>query len=241
MAVKLYEIENIGTVHVYKRRGTSSMRLSITADGKVRLIIPSWSTYASGLAFARSRELWIRNNRPERREILSHGQHIGKAHKLYFESADIPSPKSRISGSDIRIIRPTRMLSSHPEVQAAAEKACIRALRAEAAKLLPVRLKKLAAEYDFNYSSIQIKQLKGRWGSCDNHQHITLNLFLMQLPWKLIDYVLVHELTHTKHLNHGEGFWNEFLKNEPYAKEYRRQIKKFQPILQATEADKAVA
>lgn len=241
MAVKLFEVENIGTVRVYKRKGSSSMRLSIAADGKVRLTIPSWSSYAAGLDFARSRQLWIHKNLPNKPELLAHGNHIGKAHRLFFESAGIELPRTRISGSEIRIVRPKGQLVSHPAVQEAAAKASIRALRAEAAKLLPVRLKQLANTYGFSYSGVQIKQLKGRWGSCDNHQHITLNLFLMQLPWHLIDYVLVHELTHTKHLNHGPEFWAEFLRHEPHAKEYRRQIKQHQPILQAVEVVQAVA
>lgn len=241
MAVKLFQIENVGTIHVYKRKGSSSMRLSIAADGKVRLTIPTWTTYSAGLAFARSRQIWIRKNLPQQHTVLTQGQHIGKAHRLYFELAGIDAPRTRISGSEIRVFRPITMLQSHPEVQQAAEKACIRALRAEAAKLLPVRLKQLAARYGFSYKKVQIKQLKGRWGSCDNHQNITLNLFLMQLPWNLIDYVLVHELTHTKHLNHGADFWDEFLRHEPYAKEYRLQIRKHKPILQAVEAAAAVA
>lgn len=241
MAVKLFQIENVGTVHVYKRKGSSNMRLSIAADGKVRLTIPAWTTYAAGMAFARSRQMWIRKNLPSRQEMLTHGQHIGKAHRLYFSTDDITAPKSRVLGSEIRVIRPLGMSVSDPAVQRAAEKACIRALRAEAAKLLPVRLRQLAQKYDFTYTGVQIKQLKGRWGSCDSHQKITLNLFLMQLPWNLIDYVLVHELTHTRHMNHGEDFWREFMKHEPYAKEYRRQIRRHKPILQAVEAAAVVA
>jgi predicted metal-dependent hydrolase len=43
--------------------------------------------------------------------------------------------------------------------------------------------------------------------------------------------VLLHELTHTKHLNHGEDFWNEFQRHEPHAKELRRLIRKQKPVL----------
>jgi hypothetical protein len=54
----------------------------------------------------------------------------------------------------------------------------------------------------------------------------------MQLPWQLIDYVLLHELTHTKHLNHGDDFWQEFLRHEPAAKALRKIIKTHKPILE---------
>jgi predicted metal-dependent hydrolase len=72
-------------------------------------------------------------------------------------------------------------------------------------------------------------RLKGRWGSCDQDKNIVLNLFLMQLPWQLIDYVLLHELCHTMHLDHGPGFWQTFLMHKPTAKDLRREIRHYQP------------
>lgn len=241
MAVKLFQIDNIGTVHVYKRKGARSLRLSIASDGKVRVTIPFWSSYAAGLEFVRSRSSWIEANKPETSGLLINGQHIGKAHRLVFETAAADTVKTRLAGSEIRIVRPTHMAAQDPEVQKSAHRASIRALRTQAEKLLPVRLKQLADKYDFEYASVSVKQLKGRWGSCDTRGHITLNLFLMQLPWHLIDYVLLHELTHTKQLNHGADFWDEFLSHEPKAKDYRKQIKEHKPILETVDVAPAVA
>lgn len=241
MAVKLFQIDNIGTVHVYKRKGVRSLRLSIASDGKVRVTIPFWSSYAAGLDFVQSRADWIEANKPDTGGLLAGGQHIGKAHRLVFESATSETVRTRLAGSEIRIIRPADMPAGHPEVQRSARRASIRALRTQAEKLLPVRLRQLADKYGFEYNSVSVKQLKGRWGSCDTHKHITLNLFLMQLPWHLIDYVLLHELTHTKHLNHGADFWDEFLGHEPRAKDYRKQIRAHKPILETVDVAPAVA
>ncbi|MDB5181779.1 MAG: hypothetical protein JWP13_542 [Candidatus Saccharibacteria bacterium] len=241
MAVKSFELDKVGTVQVIKRKGAKSLRLSIAADGKVRVTIPSWATYSAAVDFANARADWIEVNRPQQKGLLTHGQHIGKAHRLVFQTAPGEIVRTRLSGSEIRIIRPTTMSADDTEAQQAAERASIRALRTQAAKLLPVRLKQLAENYGFSYNSVAVKQLKGRWGSCDTHRHITLNLFLMQLPWHLIDYVLIHELTHTKHLNHSADFWTEFQRHEPRAKAYRTQIRNFKPILETTEVGEAVA
>lgn len=235
MAVKAFEVEPIGTVHVYKRKGARSLRLSIASDGKVRVTVPSWATYADALSFVNSKSLWIQKNIPVRQELLRSGMHVGKAHRLIFDTSAVTDIRSRIAGSEIRITRPLGTLVSDEAVQQAAHKACIRGLRTEAQKLLPVRLRELATKYGFQYKSVQIKQLKGRWGSCDSHQHITLNLFLMQLPWHLIDYVLIHELTHTKHLDHSAAFWAEFMRHEPRAKLYRKAIRIHKPILETRE------
>lgn len=232
MAIKTFEIENIGTVQVSKRSGMRSVRLSITRSGEVRVTIPQWSPYQSGIDFARSKANWIIQNIPQRAETLQAGHKVGKAHRLSFMSAAIDVPSSRIIGNEVRVMRPLGMAPTHPAVQKVAQQAGIRALRSQSEALLPRRLQQLASQYGFQYSSVQVKKLTGRWGSCDAQQNIVLNLFLMQLSWELIDYVLLHELTHTKFLNHGADFWNEFLRHEPRAKQLRKQIRQHKPMLE---------
>lgn len=241
MALKSFDIIGIGTVTVYKRRGVRNIRLSVAADGKVRVTIPAWLSYGAGQQFAAARREWIEQHaRPEALQ-LADGQQIGKAHRLQFAAAAVDRPACRIVGSEIRVSHPFGMDSRHPDVQRAAQRAGLRALRSQAQTLLPIRLRELAAKYGFTYDSVQIKQLKGRWGSCDADCRIVLNLFLMQLPWQLIDYVLVHELVHTVVLHHGPEFWQEFLRHEPRARGYKKAMKAYQPILRAGGLDSAVA
>lgn len=235
MAIKTFEIDALGTVRVSKRRGTRHLRLSIAADGEIRVSIPAWAPYVSGIDFAKSKSDWITQNSPDKPTVLAHGHRVGKAHQLAFMSAAIDTPSSRMVGTEIRISRPMGMAVSHPEVQKVAHRASIRALRSQAEVLLPQRLKQLADKGGFDYGSISVKQLKGRWGSCDHNKDIVLNLFLMQLPWQLIDYVLIHELTHTRHLNHSAEFWAEFERHEPRAKYLRKVIKRFKPVLMAVD------
>ena len=232
MAIRYFEVEDIGRVRVNKRSGVRNLRLSIAADGEIRVTIPTWSRYQHGVDFVRSKADWILSNAPSKVIDLQSGHRVGKAHHLIFVTAAIDTPSSRIIGSEIRVTRPIGMAATHPDVQKVAHRASIRALRAQAESLLPQRLRTLADTYGFDYNSVSVKRLKGRWGSCDNKQDIVLNLFLMQLPWQLIDYVLIHELTHTKHLNHGEDFWDEFMRHEPTAKSLRKLIKAHKPILE---------
>lgn len=121
---------------------------------------------------------------------------------------------------------------AHPAVQKAAQTASIRALKKEAGQLLPQRLRTLAMQTGFTYKSVGVKQLKSRWGSCTHQKEITLNLFLMQLPWRLIDYVLLHELTHTKVMRHGPPFWKELEKHVPRAKQLSKEIANHHPVLE---------
>ena len=81
------------------------------------------------------------------------------------------------------------------------------ALRHEAKRLLPSRIRTLANAHGFTFSDVKINNSKTHWGSCTARKSINLSLSLMLLPWHLVDYVLLHELCHTIEMNHGERFW----------------------------------
>jgi hypothetical protein len=78
-----------------------------------------------------------------------------------------------------------------------------------ARELLTKRLIPLARKHGFTYRQVTIRTQKSRWGSCSVQNNISLNAKLIRLPEKLVDYVLLHELLHTKIKNHGKKFWAE--------------------------------
>lgn len=231
MATKNFELVEGISVTVYKRRLSRSIKLSIAANGEVRVSIPTWVTFRAGEQFAKKQINWILAQRTTPIE-LTNGQEIGKDHRLvFFISTKAIKITSRLKGSDIVITHPIKIPSSHPDVQAIANRAAVRALRAEAEKILPGRIRELADRYNFSFKSVTIKQLTSRWGSCDQNKDIALNLYLMQLPWDLIDYVLVHELVHTEHMHHGEDFWRALERLIPNAKAMRARIRKHKPVV----------
>ena len=81
------------------------------------------------------------------------------------------------------------------------------ALRKQAKAILPLRLHELAAQHGFSFTRVGINSARTRWGSCSSRGHINLSLYLMMLPQTLSDYVLLHELCHTREMNHGPRFW----------------------------------
>jgi predicted metal-dependent hydrolase len=217
-------------VTIYKRRGNRNLRLSVSGTGEVRVSIPAWAPYKTGLEFARSRQDWIQKQ-TRQPVLLAHGQPIGKAHHLEFAPKAGGKTTGRLLGSAVVISHARGLDTASPEVQAVARKVSEKALRAQAEQLLPQRLAGLAQKYGFAYKSVSVRRLKGRWGSCDQSGNIVLNLFLMQLPWDLIEYVLLHELAHTKVLRHGPDFWGLMEQIRPEAKTYRTAMRRHQPIV----------
>ncbi len=232
MATRQVFIEGIGQVTLAKRRGTRNLRLSINATGRIRVGLPHWVPYKSAINFAKARRAWIAEQQVlNQLAVLHSGVRVGKAHTLYF------CKDSRLKTINARGDKITIHISSpHDEtdiqVQHKAHQACERALSAEAKTVLPHRIKSLSSLHGYPYKELKIRKLTSRWGSCTSSKTITLSYFLMQLPWELIDYVILHELVHTKHLNHSQGFWHALEDLVPNAKVLQKEIRVHKPRVQ---------
>lgn len=233
MPVKRLDIHDLGTVSFYKRRDARAIRLTITPAGTVRVSLPKWTPYKVAIEFVQSRQDWILAHRPPCALTLQAGDRIGKAHRLIFIPSSVSQrPTARIAGNEIRITYPAQELSWQDiAVQDAAVRGCKKALKIQAEQLLPARIEQLASQHGFTYHSIKVKPLKSRWGSCDNFQKLTFNVYLMQLPWTLIDYVILHELQHTRVLRHGPPFWSAMQDCLPNVRQLKRSMADYQPVL----------
>jgi len=79
---------------------------------------------------------------------------------------------------------------------------------AAARKILVERLDKLSQKCGLSYNRVFVRNQKTRWGSCSARKNINLNVNLVLLPEVLMDYAILHELAHTRELNHGPKFWS---------------------------------
>lgn len=87
------------------------------------------------------------------------------------------------------------------------------------------RLDVLAKQCGFEYQYCSVRHAKTRWGSCSATKAISLNAALLLLPKQLIDYVILHELCHTRQLNHSAQFWQEMQRVDPDYLTHRQQLK----------------
>jgi hypothetical protein len=226
MASKSFNVEPIGIVSVYKRRGTRKVNLKV-AGHKVRVTQPPWLPYNTGLQFAIKNKFWILEQIDKQpRFALYDGFKIGKDHILKIEKSD--SLRTRVKAGLAIVYLPNNLNMSDDSVIKSAKNAIKRALKIEAKKYLEPRLDLIADKYGFSYTGLNLKPMKSRWGSCNSEKKITLNIYLLMLPWNLIDYVLLHELAHTKHLHHGPAFWNSISQVMPDFKLRRKELKQEQ-------------
>ncbi len=98
-------------------------------------------------------------------------------------------------------------------------------LRKKAREMLQNELDECAKKYGFKYKSLKMSSAKRRWGSCSYINNINLNIELANIPSHLREYVILHELCHTKIKNHSEKFWNLMEKHMPDTKVRRAELK----------------
>lgn len=89
------------------------------------------------------------------------------------------------------------------------------------------RLIFLAEKHNYYFNRITFRMQKTRWGSCSAKNNLNLNIRLFKLPQEFQDYVILHELVHTRVKNHSPSFWQELEKVLPNAKELNKQLKKY--------------
>ncbi len=223
--------EEFGEIRITKSAKASHVRIRVGTDGTLRASMPR---YAPILLVKRL----IRSSRSELRDMLeahtsltvfTDGTQIGKSHGIVVRPTSEKTASATRHGQQIIVSLPDSQPIETPAVQAIIRPVVIAALRKEAKSYLPRRLAHLASHHGFRYEKVRFSHASGRWGSCSSNGTISLNIALMKLPFHLIDYVLIHELVHTKEMNHSSAFWSLVEHCDPSYKTHRKEIKNETP------------
>lgn len=223
--------EEFGKITVRRSARASQVRLRVGPDGTLRASLP---LYAPTFLVKRL----VKSSRHELRTLLeqaqptttyTNGMRIGKSHTLLVRSAATPSVQRK--GQQIIVTLPPSTTLNSPDIVRMMRDVVITALRVEAKSYLPKRLAFLAKTHGFSYAKVRFSHASGRWGSCSTEGTISLNIALMKLPFELIDYVLIHELAHTRHMNHSPEFWALVAQGDPDYKLHRRALKQEAPTI----------
>lgn len=221
-------VPDIGQVFITRKRGQRSIRLKVDLAGNVQVSMPWLASKHMAVAFIKSKQDWIIEQQAERIFKPYNGMLIGKTLRLMLMQHS-SNKRSKRLGSNVIVYFDGDYDADNQEHLSKISTALTKALREEAERILLPRLRELADMYGFRYNSSTIKLLTGRWGSCDSKQHIILNMYLVQLPIEYIDYVIIHELAHTQHLNHSQEFWQTVATFCPEYKELRKKMRAMQP------------
>lgn len=238
MSVSQKQYENIGTVEI--RRSERFRRLSIKVDVHANVVVnlPYGISVRTMDKFVLSHQDWIMKARSKvkalkgENTVFSLTSEYNTAHfKIRFVSSNKSSYSIVGQTNDSFTIGIPNNLSEEEirsiEVQAKLAELVAAVLRYEARLFLPQQTARLAEKYGFEYQKLSFRNNKTNWGSCSSRNNISLNVHLMRLPAHLCEYVILHELCHTRVKDHSERFWQLMSEVCPNALMYRKELRHY--------------
>lgn len=192
------------------RRSTRARRLAarVHTDGRVEIVVPKGVSMPVVLSFVERHRAWIESKRSGRAQERAEEPFppprvdlpaLGEQWRVHL-SAGAGRPRCVVLGEGL--------LSLQGGGDAHSWRAVLRSwLFRHAATALSRRLTELADRHDFRFSAVQVRRQRTRWGSCSSRGVISLNVCAVFQPPAVLDYLLLHELAHTRHMNHSNAYW----------------------------------
>ncbi len=231
---KILNLQGIGNINMVKNKRARRLSVAISYLSGIKVTVPYSMSFRNAEKFVVDKKSWIKKNLDKIQKIKdkntlfdSDTEYSTKEHNLKVIAHEKNTIKIIIKNKQIYVFYPIYADVKDERVQNAIRKAVIEAWRIEAKEYLPARVKELADKYGFKCNKISVRNAKTRWGSCSSANNINLNLQLMRLPQHLTDYIILHELVHTVHKNHGKSFWSLLNDVTGNAKGLNREMKDY--------------
>ena len=219
---------------ISKSMKAKSINITVRPFEKVKVTVPFFVTFKKAEDFVRKKESWIRRNLlklksiEQKQTIFDFNTSFStRNHMLKLNNVESNDVKYRLKDQLILVDIPNTSEIKSLDIQQKIRFAIEETLRKEAKYYLPQRVKELAEKNSFRFKKVSVRNSKTRWGSCSYENNINLNLHLMRLPNHLIDYVILHELVHTKIKNHSKDFWNMLDLVTGNAKKLDKELKNY--------------
>lgn len=223
--------DEFGVITIRRSNLAKSLKVSVAPNGTIRISMPKYAPQFLAKRLLNSSRASIRTLIQASEPVAEYhdGMQIGKSHSIAVRNASTFSVKR--SGQVIYVSLPPDSSLTDTAVKNDIREATQQAIRKEAKSYLPKRLKFLADQHGYSYNSVRFSHASTRWGSCSSNGTISLNIALMKLDFDLIDYVLLHELTHTIHMNHSDSFWSTLAITDPQFKHHKASLKNETPSI----------
>jgi predicted metal-dependent hydrolase len=188
---------------VVVRRPVKHVRLRVDENCSLEAIVPLGFTDPEIQAVLNAKANWIERARSFFRTYPAKMLDDQNALRLFGEPFAFVSDGTL--GRAIVVDEKARVIRSARNFQVEAER--LRWCRMFARQFLRQRIKDLAAAHKFSFNRIYVMNQRTVWGNCSKKQNVSLNWQLIRAPQFVIDYVILHELLHTRFMNHGQLFW----------------------------------
>ena len=213
------------------------VRLEVRRQTGLTVVVPYSYKIGQLPRLLESKERWISSNlaRCDNFQSLYAEKELGRGDTVAYLGRDLELVK-RENHSEVDSVMlegDTLVLSHRLFKNGVLELALEQWYRTEAARLINERADKLSSQMGSHYKRIVIRGQKTRWGSCSHKKNLSFNWKLIMAPEPVIDYVVIHELSHLKEMNHSKRFWELVAQYCPRWREYKKWLKQHEADLTA--------
>ncbi|KAF0207184.1 MAG: hypothetical protein FD171_1947 [Actinobacteria bacterium] len=219
------------TVRVSPR--AKHVRLTVSRDGEVVVVVPRRFSVKRVPAIVADRADWIalaRTRALERRAMLAaaHGEGLpaevvlqatGETWRFAYRATAAVSVTARASSGNLLTL--SGAIDDHDACTTALRRWVLRHAREQLAPML----EEISASRDLPHTTVRFRWQRTRWGSCSAKGAISLNAKLLFLPPHLVRYVMLHELCHTRVMDHSARFWAFLGEHDPLWQRHRRELR----------------
>ena len=228
-------------VVVHRRARRRTMTIQMGPGEPIKVLTAMRITDADVLNFLKKKSKWIQKNvhefaqRPQ--PLVRTGQpgemwmYLGRELILQEAITLLAKPFVRFNDTNVMIYWPEKMWRQRELMREQAVGWIEAAQKAEAEKLFKARVGFFAEQMQLFPNRIRLMRAETRWGSCSSRRNLNLNWRLMGAPLEVIDAIIVHEISHLKHMNHSAVFWDLVAVHAPHHDWADEWLKKHQHLL----------
>jgi predicted metal-dependent hydrolase len=228
---KIFKIDDLEFRVIYSRRRT--IGISVHPDSSVIVRVPYLTSQKTIARIVKEKYDWAVKHRDNYRRLnnnnLKRSYTNGETHLFRGNNSSLEIEKS--VKSYVSFFNGTIQIGiDRAENSVAVKKVLYNGYKNEALKHFPELMNKVLRENEdqgFKPKGLIVRTMKRRWGSCSNKGIITLSTELIKLSDIYIEYVILHELCHLKHHNHGPKFYELLTEVFPDWKPVRKELKKY--------------
>jgi predicted metal-dependent hydrolase len=211
------------------------IRLEVRPQTGLTVIVPHSYKIRQLPGLLKSKERWISNNLAKYLQTPSVRKEFKSGDTVPYLGRDLELVKRENHSVAGGVTLEDNMLAVSSDLfkNGILELALEQWYRTEAAKVISQRIDKLSSMMGIGYKRISIRGQKTRWGSCSRKRNLNFNWKLLMAPEPVIDYVIIHELTHLKEMNHSKRFWKLVAQYCPRWREHKKWLKQHEADLTA--------
>jgi len=237
--LKKVHIDGLGEVTLKKSAKAKYIKLRVEHFKGVIVTVPTYLNYDFGINAIMGKYDWLSvqlASAKEKEDALQYKIEdfplLSKNYRIELLKSSVDGLKRKFKNGIVQLHIPLSKNIDDLDVQNFISESVNKVLRSDAKIYLKERIYFFAEKFNLDVNKVTIRDTKTRWGSCSHQNNINLSFHLMKLPDELIDYVVLHELAHTKEKNHQKPFWDlldTFCDGQ--AKKQDKELKKFNHLI----------